>query len=70
MKRIWSKEVWCEFHKAFGHDVKHCITLGYQLADFQYVKSMILGRSHPLAKEVIVKNKCQKVAAPLLLEWS
>jgi len=26
------KEVWCEFHKAFGHDVEHCIALGYQLA--------------------------------------
>jgi len=25
------KEIWCEFHKAFGHDVEHCITLGYQL---------------------------------------
>ena len=23
------KEVWCEFHKAFGHDVEHCIALGY-----------------------------------------
>ena len=26
------KEVWCEFHKAFEHDVEHCIALGYQLA--------------------------------------
>ena len=23
------KEVWCEFHKAFRHDVEHCIALGY-----------------------------------------
>jgi len=26
------KEVWCEFHKAFRHDVEHYIPLGYQLA--------------------------------------
>jgi len=26
------KGVWCDFHQAFGHDVEHCITLGYQLA--------------------------------------
>jgi len=26
------KETWCEFHKGFGHDVEHCIALGYQLA--------------------------------------
>jgi len=26
------KEAWCEFHKGFGHDVEHCIALGYQLA--------------------------------------
>ena len=26
------KETLCEFHKVFGHDVEHCITMGYQLA--------------------------------------
>ena len=26
------KKIWCDFHKAFGHDLKHCIALGYQLA--------------------------------------
>ena len=26
------KEAWYEFHKGFGHDVEHCIALGYQLA--------------------------------------
>ena len=26
------KELWCEFHKVFRHDVEHCIALGYQLA--------------------------------------
>jgi len=24
------KEVWCKFHKAFRHDVKHYTALGYQ----------------------------------------
>jgi len=27
------KDVWCEFHKAFGHNVERCIALGHQLAD-------------------------------------
>ncbi|XP_068504652.1 uncharacterized protein [Phaseolus vulgaris] len=26
------KEIWCDFHKAFGHDVERCIALDYQLA--------------------------------------
>jgi len=26
------KNTWCEFHKAFGHDVENCIVLGYQLS--------------------------------------
>jgi len=29
--RPW-KETWCEFHKRFGNDVVHYITLSYQLA--------------------------------------
>ena len=28
-----SKGTWCKFHKAFGHSVRNCISLGYQLAD-------------------------------------
>jgi len=31
-RNLWpQKEIWCDFHKAFGHDVEHCIALGYQL---------------------------------------
>jgi len=26
-----SKGTWCEFHKAFGHGVRNCLTLGYHL---------------------------------------
>ncbi|XP_068475689.1 uncharacterized protein [Phaseolus vulgaris] len=25
------KESWCEFHKAFGHNINNCLALGYQL---------------------------------------
>ncbi|XP_068486324.1 uncharacterized protein [Phaseolus vulgaris] len=25
------KELWCEFHKAFGHHINNCLALGYQL---------------------------------------
>jgi len=47
------KEVWCEFHKAFGHDVKHCIDLGYQLASLikdGFLKEYLEG-SHEGSKE-------------------
>ena len=25
------KDSWCEFHKAFGHHIDNCLSLGYQL---------------------------------------
>jgi len=25
------KELWCEFHEAFGHHINNCLALGYQL---------------------------------------
>jgi len=27
------KDIWCEFHKGFGHGIERCIALGYQLAE-------------------------------------
>ena len=27
------KDAWCEFHRAFGHNVERCIALCHQLAD-------------------------------------
>jgi len=26
------RDAWCEFHRAFGHNVERCIVLGHQLA--------------------------------------
>jgi len=26
------RDAWCEFHRAFGHNIKQCIALGFQLA--------------------------------------
>jgi len=31
------KNTWCEFHKAFGHDVENCIVLGYQMSGLMKV---------------------------------
>jgi len=48
------KEVWCEFHKAFGHDVEHCITLGYQLAGLikdGFLKEYLKGSQEGLKEE-------------------
>ena len=28
-----SKGTWCDFYNAFGHSVRNCIALGYQLPD-------------------------------------
>jgi len=31
-KRLWpSKDTWCEFHQAFGHSLRNCLALGFQL---------------------------------------
>ena len=27
------KEAWCEFHQAFGHPIRNCLTLGHQLGE-------------------------------------
>jgi len=27
------KDIWCEFHRGFGHDIERCMALGYQLAE-------------------------------------
>jgi len=26
-----SKNTWCEFHQAYGHAIRNCLSLGYQL---------------------------------------
>jgi len=26
-----NKNVWCEFHQAFGHPIRNCLALGHQL---------------------------------------
>jgi len=26
-----NKNVWCEFHQAFGHPIRNCLVLGHQL---------------------------------------
>jgi len=27
------RDIWCDFHRAYGHGIKRCITLSYQLAN-------------------------------------
>jgi len=40
------KEIWCEFHKGFGHDVEHYIALGYPVTwlDNRWIFEGVLGR--------------------------
>jgi len=35
-----NKNAWCEFHQAFGHPIRNCLTLGHQLDEL--VKSGFL----------------------------
>jgi len=49
------KEVWCKFHKAFGNDVEHCITLGYHLAGLikdGFLKEYLEGSQERLKEEL------------------
>ncbi|XP_068503762.1 uncharacterized protein [Phaseolus vulgaris] len=49
------KEAWYEFHKGFGHDVEHCIALGYQLASLikdGFLKEYLEGSQEGSKKEI------------------
>jgi len=60
------KEVWCEFHKAFGHDVEHCIALGYQLAGLikdELLKEYLEGNQEGSKEELPPANQRHEVPA-------
>ena len=44
------KESWCEFHEAFGHHIKNCLALGYQLDELVkngFLKDYLAGPLRP-----------------------
>ena len=57
-------ETWCEFHKGFGYDVEHCITLGYQLADLVkdgFFKEYLEGSQEGSKEESATTNQGHEV---------
>jgi len=58
------KEVWCEFHKAFRHDVEHCITLGYQLTGlikYGFLKEYVEGSQEGSKEELPLADEGHEV---------
>jgi len=58
------KETWCEFHKGFGHDVEHCITLGYQLAGLmkdEFLKEYLEGNQEGSKEEIASADQGHEV---------
>ena len=59
------KDIWCEFHKGFGHDVEHCIALGYQLASLikdGFLKEYLEGSQKGSKEETTSADKGHKVS--------
>jgi len=58
------KEIWCDFHKAYDHDVEHCIALGYQLAGLVkdgFLKEYLEGNQDPLKDDLQSADQRHKV---------
>jgi len=58
------KEIWCEFHKAFGDDVEHCITPGYQLAGLikdGFLKEYLEGSQEGSNEELPLANQGHEI---------
>jgi len=54
------RDVWCEFHKAFGHNVERCIALGHQLASLvkeRFLKEYLKGNQEDPKGEIVVKDQ-------------
>ena len=59
-----SKDTWCKFHKAFGHDVENCIALGYQLVGMVrdgFLKEYLEGGREGLKDETPAKDQGHEV---------
>ena len=57
------KEVWCEFHKVFGHDMEHCIALGYQLGSLikdGFLKEYLEGSQEESKEELPLVDQGQR----------
>jgi len=53
-------DAWCEFHRAFGHNVERCISLGFQLASLDkegFLKEYLEASQEEPNGEVAIKDQ-------------
>ena len=58
------KELWCEFHEAFGHHMNNCLALGYQLDELVkngFLKDYLVGSAETTALTVPEENQAHEM---------
>ena len=58
------KDVWCEFHKGFEHNVEWCITLGHQLVSLVkegFLKEYLEADQEKPKGEVFLRDTMHKI---------
>ena len=58
------RDAWCEFHKAFGHNVERCIALGHQLASLVkkgFLKEYLEANQEKPKGEVAIKDQAHEI---------
>jgi len=58
------KDIWCEFHKGFGHGTERCMALGYQLAKLlkdSFLKEYLEANQKEPQEEVVLRDQAHDV---------
>ena len=58
------KELWCEFHEAFGHHINNCLALGYQLDELVkngFLKDYLVGSAEITTLIVPEENQAHEI---------
>jgi len=64
---IWGsrRDTWCEFHKAFGHDIERCMDLGHQLASLvreRFLKEYLVESQEEPKGESVVRDQVHEAS--------
>jgi len=54
------RDAWCEFHRAFGHNVEQCIALGFQLVSLVkegFLKEYLEAKQEEPKREVAIRDQ-------------
>jgi len=58
------KELWCEFHEAFGHHINNCLALGYQLDELVkngFLKDYLAGSTTTTVPATLEEGQAHEV---------